>query len=415
MPRILIVAYYFPPWGMGGVQRVLKFAKYLPDFEWDVTVLAPRASSYHNQDPSLLNDLPESVQIERVDYTDRAISKSANALGAMRPLARWFSSWRDFPDRHRRFADLALSRAEELMRERPFDVVLTSSPPPSVHRVGIALSKHCPWIADFRDPWQALFDDYGPTLLHRLSNSGLHKQFLTKADRVIAVTPELRGFFEKECGASSVSVIPNGFDESDFSNQREVRELSDVFRVVLPGTLGRFSDPRPILRALAEYRKQSPQRQLRITHVGAPMDSDLALSVADFGLNDVFDTRGYLSHHEAIAAMLDSDLLMLAYTDRRVTDVSVPGRIYEMLRTHRPIIAITPSPGALANLLSPIDGCEVANTSDVATVVAAIDLAASSDIDLSRRREQIRPFERREQTRRLSDICHEAINTRRTK
>jgi len=416
MPRILIITYYFPPWGMGGVQRVLKFAKYLPEFGWDVTVVAPRSSQYHQQDLSLLDELPQTVHIERVDDHDIAIRGAIGRIGPIspiRPIARWLSSWRDFPDRHRPFAELAVARARELMRERPFDVVLTSSPPPSVHLAGLALHGDIPWIADFRDPWQALSDDYGPTLFHRLRNSGLHKRILTSAGAIVAVTPELQSYFVHGCGGPSVTVIRNGYDEADFSGRDSKSDSASEFRIVIPGTFSRFSDPRPLLRALSLWRTRNPDTAVRIVHVGASLGFDLPRLVADAGLSEVFHDSGYCDHASAIREMLDSDLLMLSYADSRVTDVSVPGRIYEMIRTLRPIIALTPSRGALANLLANIDGCHIVPADDCNAATLTIDQYLSmKTIPPVRNRRQIAPFERREQARRLSELCHKLMNDR---
>jgi len=96
MPRILIITYYFPPWGMGGVQRVLKFAKYLPEYGWDVTIIAPQPSSYHHRDSTLLDGLPASVHVERIDYVTSTMAM-VPGTSILRPIGRWLSSWRTFP------------------------------------------------------------------------------------------------------------------------------------------------------------------------------------------------------------------------------------------------------------------------------------------------------------------------------
>lgn len=400
MPRILIITYYFPPWGMGGVQRVLKFAKYLPEFDWDVTVIAPQPGDYHNTDQTLLDELPPSVKIVRAGPPS-----SMGPIGSMSPTLRWLSSWRNFPDRHKSFARLAASRARELMREKSFDVVLTTSPPPSVHLAGLALKRDIPWIADFRDPWQALCDDYGPSLFHRLRNSGLHNRILKSADAVLAVTPELRRYFESDCGAISVTVLRNGYDEADFPKLESGNALTSELRIVLPGTFSRFSDPRPILTAIAEFNKMFSQHPLKVTHVGATMGYDLTRLIANAGVEQIVSDRGYVNHAEAIRLMREADLLMLSYTDRRVTDVSVPGRIYEMLRSRRPIIALTNSPGALTNLLGPIPGCEVVAPDDPRSVAAAIAKFVSPELRVPRMVSSIQQSDRRLLAKELSDLC----------
>ncbi len=412
MPRILIITYYFPPWGMGGVQRVLKFAKYLPEFGWDVTVIAPDARDYHNSDPSLLTELPESVRLERIPGVQGI--GPVGPSGPIRPLLRWISSWRDFPDRHRRFAKLASQRAGELMNERSFDVVMTTSPPPSVHVAGLKLRHDAAWIADFRDPWQALVDDYGPTLLHRLQNSALHQRVLKSADAVIAVTPELRQHFEAVCPNGRVCVIRNGYDETDFASQVP-QSTREGLRIVIPGTFSRFSDPRPIFRSLAAYRRASQGRLLSVTHVGATIGTDIGRVATKSGLQDIFHDVGYKSHAETLQFMRQADLLMLSYADRRVTDVSVPGRVYEMLRSQRPIIALTPSPGALANLLAPLPACEVISPHDTTAVVSAIEKYLTPEARAPRLLKSIRHLERRSQAEELSRLCQDVVNRKRAK
>jgi glycosyltransferase involved in cell wall biosynthesis len=390
---------------MGGVQRVAKFAKYLPESGWDVTVIAPQPGDYHNTDQSLLDELPQSIHIERVGSPSRKIP-----VGSMSPTLRWLSSWRNFPDRHRHFARLAVDRARELMRDRSFDVVLTSSPPPSVHFAGLALKRDIQWIADFRDPWQALVDDYGPSLFHRLKNSGLHQRILKSADAVLAVTPELRQHFESNCGANSVTVLRNGYDEADFPALESGTSSTSELRIVVPGTFSRFSDPRPILNAVAAFRRQFPDQSFKVTHVGETMGHDLKRLVANAGLEQIVSDTGYVNHAEAIRLMREADLLMLSYTDGRVTDVSVPGRIYEMLRSQRPIIALTNSPGALANLLAPIPGCEIVPADDPQKAAATIAKFTLLESRAPRLVSSIRQFERRAQAKDLAEVCRRAMD-----
>ncbi len=404
MASILIIAYYFPPWGMGGVQRVLKFAKYLPEFDWDVTVIAPQPAEYHRQDPSLLTDLPAAVRIERIPHHDAA--QTLGPLGPLGPSLRWLSSWRDFPDRHRRFAQLATARARELMREKGFDIMLTSSPPPSVHVAGLALRSEIPWVADFRDPWQAVGDDYGPTVVHRIVNSGLHKRVLDDASAVVTVTPELARHFRTVSRAARIEIIRNGFDEADFDAAGDPTKSGDVLKIVLPGTFSRFSDPRPAFKTIAAWRKSNPARKLRVVHVGASLGVDPTGMVQDAGLGDIYEDLGYVDHARAIREMRDADLLMLAYNDRRVTDVSIPGRIYEALRTLRPLVVFTPDNGALSALLQPLGGCIIIPSTDRAPSADPIGTALALP---PRSLDSLKQFARRDQTRALSALCHEVV------
>ncbi|HWO56790.1 MAG TPA: glycosyltransferase [bacterium] len=410
MPRLLLIAYYFPPWGMGGVQRVAKFARYLPEFGWDVTVIAPEATGYIRQDPSLLDELPASVRIERIPVRDRA-GAMAPEQGVIRRLGAALSRWRDLPDRHKGFARLAVTRARQLMADNPFDVVLTSSPPPSIHLAGLALRDRAVWIADFRDPWRVRPDDYGPTLVHRLRNSGLHHRVLTSADAVVAVTPELAAHFQSLAPNAVVHSIRNGFDEADFDGLTAPAPRAQT-TALFPGTFSRLSDPRPALRALAVWRKQNPSQSLRIVHTGATLDVSLATTLAETGLADIYDDRGYLDHRRAVAALLAADLLVIAHTDPDAAAVSVPGRIYEMLRAGRPILALAFADSALANLLRDQPACAVVAPHDRAAAVAAIERLLAGPRQPLRAPEALAPLARRNQTGRLSDLARQRLSAR---
>jgi hypothetical protein len=410
MPRLLLIAYYFPPWGMGGVQRVAKFARYLPEFSWEVTVIAPEATDYIRHDPSLLDDIPSSACIERIPVRDRA-GALAPEQGVIRRMGAALSRWRDFPDRHKGFARLAVTRARQLMADNPFDVVLTSSPPPSIHLAGLALRDRAVWIADFRDPWRVRPDDYGPTLVHRLRNSALHHRILTSADAVVAVTPELAAHFQSLAPTAVVHTIRNGFDEADFDGLAAPAPRAQT-TALFPGTFSRLSDPRSALRALAVWRMQRPSQPLRIVHTGATLDLSLATTLAETGLADIYDDRGYLDHRRAVAALREADLLVIAHTDPDAAAVSVPGRIYEMLRAGRPILALAPAGSALANLLRDQPACAVIAPHDHAAAVAAIDQLLSKQTQAARSPASLAPFERRHQAGLLSELALRILQTR---
>jgi glycosyltransferase involved in cell wall biosynthesis len=294
------------------------------------------------------------------------------------------------------------------MKEEPFDVVLTSSPPPSVHRVGLALSPYIPWIADFRDPWHAIDNDYGPTFLHRLINRGTHKRILRNADAVITATPELAQRF-KELGPSlHIEAIRNGYDEADYDWESPAPWTADKLTMALPGTFSRFSDPLPAFRAIAAWRSQNPDLPLHVCHVGATMDIDVQSRLAATGLNDVYEDIGYVNHKRAVAELAFADLLLVAFDDRHITSVSVPGRIYEMLRSQRPIVAFTSEDGALASLLKPHVGCAVVSSNSMSDTSRVIDNVLASPI---RSIDSVRAFDRRTQALRLSDLCQEAIQS----
>ncbi len=408
MPRLLLITYYFPPWGMGGVQRVAKFAKYLPEYGWDVTVLTVAPGQYHHDDPSLLADIPPSVRIERIAYRDLG-SRAVQTRGVMHSLSRYAGRMLSWPDRHRGFARVAAQRAEQLHREKPFDAVLTSSPPPSVHLAGLRLAKTLPWVADFRDPWLAQLGDFGPTPFHAWYNKSLYGRVLRIADAVVAVTPELRGTLNRARTRGGFASIPNGYDESDFPGVVAPQQPNDEILIVCPGTFSEFSDPNPIFRAIAGWR-ETARKRVRVVHVGHSLGVDVPRAAQECGIGDIFEQTGYIPHREAISWLLRANIVAISYADTPALAVSVPGRVYEALRSLRPIVAFAAADSALAHLLSGIPGCWTVSPHDVEAGAHAITDALT--VGAMRPLESVQSFARQKQAQQLAGVLQDAVRRR---
>jgi hypothetical protein len=223
------------------------------------------------------------------------------------------------------------------------------------------------------------------------------------------VTPELARYFSSIGEPRRIETIYNGYDEADFSGAENVRTQTNELTIVLPGTFSRITDPSPLFRAIAQWRNANPGRTLRVIHVGDTHSIDVSRQLRAFGLEDVYNDMGYVEHRRAIVAMMEADLLMLSYVEPRGVAVSIPGRVYEALRTLRPVIGITSPNGALANLLRPIPGCVIASPDGTTTGAHPIDRALAMHI---RPLDAISDFDRRRQTERLSQLCHDAITKR---
>jgi len=412
-----MVPYFFPPLGMGGVQRPLKFARYLPEFGWDVTVLTPAAVLYHATDASLLAELPDSVRVERVRTFDPTrwigrmrssvhspstpstlSTKSYSPLESLREWLRW-------PDNKRAFIGPATRRAARLAATRPFDIVWTTSPPPSTHLVGLRLQRRLfiPWVADFRDPWFACFDYWGPTRWHALYAQRLQSQIASTADRVVAASEAIKASICR--GDASAAVIYNGFDESDFAGIDPVRGQDEAFSALLYGTFGDNPDPEPIFTLFGEWQRTHPSAPFRIRHVGLSVGINEPALAARCGLGNRFESLGYLPHGQSIQALVSADLVVLSVGSHPGYQNIVPGRIFEMLRSLRPILLFTPGDCEASRLLQDIDGCWIVPKDNIRAGMAALDeIVALPRNTPVRAVSSIRQYERREQTRHLATL-----------
>ena len=414
--HLLMVPYYFPPLGMGGVQRPLKFARYLPEFGWDVSVLTPSVGAYHAIDDSLLAGLPESVKIVRVRTWDparwistlRSWTTTSDEAGEWRRNLKSVQEWLRWPDDKRAFVGPAVRQAMRIAAQHPVDLVWTTSPPPSTHLVGMRLRRRLGvrWVADFRDPWFARFDDWGPTRWHARYARQLCSQIVRTADGVIAASQAIGSSLARRTGGGdSPTVICNGFDESDFAGITPAMNANAAFTIVLYGTFGINPDPKPLFALLREWKKHRPGAALRVRHVGLSLGRDLQTLAAQHGLAGEFESLGYQTHRQSIEILLSADLAALPLSPQPGFHDILPGRIFELLRSRRPILLLTSAESEATRLLQPLEGCWTVAHEDFGAGIAALDGIARLPREAPARSvSSIRQFERREQTRVLAGV-----------
>jgi glycosyltransferase involved in cell wall biosynthesis len=415
-PHLLLVAYYFPPTGMGGVQRPLKMAKYLPEFGWDVTVITAAQTGSLAIDPTLVDDLPDSVTVRHVRTRDpgnilRARRHGTRApMRAHRPPPRWAKSIQQiarWPDDKFAFIRPAVRAAARLTGERRLDVVLTTSPPPSLHRVGLLLQRQhgIPWIADFRDPWLVREGDWGPTRWHKRYAMNLREQICRKANRIISVNEAITATLNALQPREPVETIHNGFDEADFADLPQVAHDGSELRVVFYGTLAPIVDPTPAFRMLAKWRALHPNHKLRIVHIGVSVGIDAEQLAEAHGLDDVFEAAGYHPHRDAIAQLCRADVIVIPLTTDPDHRSTVPGRLFEAMRSLRPILMLAPDTSTAAEILSRVDGQWVVAPDDTDAGLTALNaIAGLPKGQAARSVESLAHFGRREQARRIAAI-----------
>ena len=278
LKRLLLVTYYFPPSGGAGVQRTLKYTKYLREHGVEPVVLTVEAGAYPSLDPTLAADVPEGVEVIRTRALDPfglygAITgtsrKEAVAVGSVadtgslgKKLGLWARANVFLPDARVGWVPFALRAARARIARGDVDAVLTSGPPHSAHLVGLGLRRQrralgLPWIADFRDPWTGItfYDELPMTPLARAFDARLERRVLRSADRVITVSPTWARDLEEQGGLASgaVEVIQNGFDPADFADVDEtVRE--DAFEVAHVGSLYGPRNPEALWAAISALR-----------------------------------------------------------------------------------------------------------------------------------------------------------------
>jgi len=380
--KVLLVTRHFPPGGGGGVQRPLKFATHLPALGIETHVLAPDVPGSLPADAEL--ELPTQAWIHRVRYVGPRAGRPTERLLAKQGLARVGTQAALLgrrllvPDENVPWSTFALPVAIRLVRREKIDVVLTTSPPPSLHLLGAAVKRTtgAAWVADLRDPLTSHPHRRGyESQLARLKEAsvgGVGRLVASQADAIVAasdaIAEEARGLEPK----GKVVTIANGCDFDDFAGL--AHHPSDRLRITHAGHFHGKRDPKPFLQALAE----SGLEDLVVRFAGDFREADREYAES-LGLGDRLELLGDVSRRRSLELQRDSEALLLLVPESGGRGRGVlTGKIYEYLAAERPILAVVPPDGAAAQLVRETGAGVVVRPDDVEAMREAL-------LDLHRR------------------------------
>jgi len=388
--RVLIVSYYFPPSGGPGVQRVLKFVKYLREFGYEPTVLTVEDGAFPQHDEELVSEIPPGVTILRTRSLDpfgvyalltRRSKKDAVMVGTVRReggfierAASWVRANIFLPDARVGWVPFAAREGIRLHRKQPFDVVFTSGPPHSVHLIGKKLKRKAgiPWVADFRDLWSDtnFYDELPLTATARRRDLRLERSVLTQSDRVTTVSPDWKEVLlgKSRRAENEISIVYNGFDESDFSTcVGSAKQNSGVFTLAHVGSLYESRNPEAVWVALKQLRQNGKLELLRVRLVGS-VGQQVRESILYHGLEDVVEFVDYVSHSEAVHIMCEASALLLVIEPFQNDAGMITGKLYEYVASGSPVLAIGPLGGDAANLLDETNAGRLFASGDVQAI-----------------------------------------------
>ncbi len=372
--KLLLVSLYFPPAGGGGVQRPLKFATHLPALGIETHVLAPDDPKWLHSDAEL--QPPTQAWVHRARYLGPRGRRPAEELHGRRGLDRLSRharlSFRRVlvPDENVTWNVTAIPAAIRIARREGIDVVLTTSPPSSVHLVGAAVKRAAgiPWVADLRDSLIAHPHRRAERLAVRLKEQGEHvvaRTIARYADAVVtvsdAIADEARAFHP----AGVVTTIANGCDFDDFEGLEYRR--GERFRITHTGSFFGKRSPRPFLSALA-----GSDVDLVARFVGDFRAADEEWA-ACLGLGDRLELHPYTPRRRALELQRDSEALLLLIPEAAGRGRGVlSGKVFEYLAAERPILAVVPTDGAAAALIRETGAGPVVSPDDVEGIRTAL-------------------------------------------
>ncbi len=367
MKKVLLITYYFPPSGGAGVQRWLKTIKYLPEFGVEAIVLTvdPAVASYPQVDESLCADVPSSLKVyttktkeilslykrvspnKQVPYGGFANEPNPTLL---QKISRFIRGNFFLPDPRRGWNKFALAKAKELIEIEGITTIVTTSPPHSTQLIGLELKKQYPninWVADLRDPWTDIYynQDLYPTSWAQKRNLNYERSVLLSADRIITVSEDCKRLFaEKADVADKITVVPNGYDESDFEENKLVKgEVTPNYILSYVGVMAPQHNLLP-LKALVSGRKD-----IKLRFVGV-VSEEIQQEIKSWGVST--ELIPYVSHKEAVNYMQDSDVLLLFIPNVPNNEGILTGKLFEYLASGRKILLFGPENGDAMQLIS---------------------------------------------------------------
>ena len=406
------------------MQRVLKFVRYLPEYEWLPTVLTvdPAYASYPSFDPTLLQEIPSEVAVVRTrawdpyglyarlqgSEKDKVVEvgfvkeRSGSRLQA---IARWIRGNVFLPDARIGWTPFAKRAARKTMRAESFDAIITSGPPHSAHLVGYQMQSHSklPWIVDMRDPWAQFYynREMKQSLLARKVQARMERRVLERASAVVSVSDAVGQSLQRRARIRRYQTIHNGFDPVDFSMEWPRRDAQGPFTIAHVGTFTLTRHAPGLVRAIEQLQASIP---IEIHFVGHVHEAVIA-AYQEARLSVV--SHPYLPRSEAVACMRSADLLLVALERSPGAKGIVTGKVFEYLAVRKPILGIGPPDGDMADILNRTQGGRVFHYDDVSGISTYIaDRIARRRQPFNVNEAELKAYERSELTGALAGLLN---------
>lgn len=408
MEKVFFVANQFPPMGGSGVQRSVKFVKYLRSFGYEPIVFTRSIEGMPLKDETLLKDIPENTEIIRTKAKECVELK-----GRLRLFGKILGKLM-IPDSARLWYESSKKTALEYVKKNDIKIMYTTSAPYSDHLLGLYIKKHFPeikWVVDFRDEWTnnpyTLDNPHNP--LRTSIEQKMEKKVLLNADFLIANTPVMRENFVdiNDLTGANFFIIPNGYDKDDFADFPIEKPNNEYFTLVYTGALYGRRKPDTFFNALSLLKKEYSDLKIKVQLIGNYHKDRLQAQIDSFGISENVEIIGYLPHNMCIEKQLASDALVLIEGSGRGSNAFYTGKIFEYMNTNRPVIGILPE-GVAADLVKKSKIGIVANTDSVEEIKNAIkdyyEKWLNHSLDFQPDRQIIESFERKALAKKLAEI-----------
>ncbi|PIW70159.1 MAG: glycosyl transferase family 1 [Ignavibacteriales bacterium CG12_big_fil_rev_8_21_14_0_65_30_8] len=383
MHKVLVIAYYFPPIGLSGVQRTLKFVKYFKNYNWEPTVLTTSDIGYYAHDNSLLKEVEDAnIKVERV--TGGEINSLIKKNGTVkipsekiRKLFSYISQTFFIPDNKVNWSKKAIEKAREILKREKFDIIFVTAPPFSTFNMAVELKKefNVPLVIDYRDLWFESYFSFYPTLLHKSMQKKMEYNALKAADKITVTNRVIK---EKIMNTyqflsyDDVTILTHGFDPMDFKNLEPEKRTNKRMIISYSGIFMEYNSPEYFLKAFKEISIERPEiaANIELHFIGFLRKENKKL-VKKLQLEDFVKDFGYIEHKEAVRKLVSSDLLWFMIGKKQNIDALLPGKLFEYVGSKKPILACIPD-GAAKNVLQKYGASFITDPFNINEIKSAI-------------------------------------------
>ncbi len=357
--KVILITYYWPPAGGPGVQRWLKFVKYLPEFNIDPVVFVPENPNYPIVDESLLSEVPVDVTIikhpikepyklaslfskKKSKTISKGIITDAKKQSLIEKILLFVRGNFFIPDARVAWVKPSVNFLSDYIKREKVETIITTGPPHSLHLIGKQLKAQlgAKWIADFRDPWTQIgyHKQLKLTKSSELKHKALEREVLNSSDQIIVTSAATKKEFQL-LTKQPIEVITNGYDVEPLNSV----VLDYKFSIAHIGSLLSKRNPEVLWSVLGDLVKEHSDfsNDFQLNFIGL-LSEDVLKSIQEHDLSSYCNEIGYVSHNEAIKFQKKSQVLLLIEINSEETNCIIPGKLFEYMVSNRPIIALGP-------------------------------------------------------------------------
>lgn len=434
MKNLLVIAYYFPPSGGPGVQRVLKHVKYLTEFGWNPIVLTVSNGQFPARDESLLAQIPKNIIVERTQIYEpydiyrfltgkkpgsaidvNTIKKDGTEIGFKEKLAEFIRATFFIPDARIGWMLSARKAALELIKKHDIQAVYSSSPPYTCSLIARYVKRKTglPWVAGFRDPWTGFISSPKRWAFPAYIDRSMEKSTFMEADAVeCAWQGIIKDAMSKypDLNQNKFHHVPNGFDSADFP--KVSKNEDEVFTLTYTGSLYGRRNPSSLFEAIEKLIKEGKitKNDFKIRFVGR-FGNEVEDMFEKASFSTSIEKIGYVPHGKSIEYLMLSDALLLIVDESKESEAIVPGKVYEYVGVGRPIIAIAPPQSAIAALMKETNAGDVAHQTEIDKTaeifLKLIEGKKKGKMYYNPNNDIIKSYERRSSAEKLSQLLNQ--------